>query len=569
MSKEKNLHKAIKLIKKAIAQKIPVNQICLQEFDGKYRNFVSTEVWKLEERLERGSITQKEYDEFSKIWEEYESVKDSFPSQRTNKKKSKKKIYQKVIDYDDLTDEEKADILYDAENDDNYDERSRGEILREGDEEIEYNGQKVKKITSYHYHIMIKGEPDLIGYLTREEMNMVYRLYSNMDGAGLTIRAVSRQFKHLNYRDFKRILRAFNITKQSIPVAPHVIEEESDEKVMDIIFRNKENNILRKLEDERSKYTEKILKETQKELIELKTKKNEIIENIKAISLEDIVPIRIKKTNIKNKKALIIYISDIHVGAHTPYDSVYENDYDENEVKRRFEIILNKIQEQQKTFGKFESIIVINLGDSLDGFDRQTVRRHHELSQNMGNKEQYNVFVRSMLSFFETLHRMNVSNNIEYYAATNDNHSGSAGYIANKTLEYVFSEKYPDMKVDVFEKFIQHFSCFNHTFILTHGKDGQHKKNGFPLTLDNKTEIYFDEYIRINKIYSPAISVCKGDLHQSATTYGKRFRYKSVPSVYGSSDYIHTNYGNTPAAFEFEIISENNDEILGAKVELN
>ena len=62
--------------------------------------------------------------------------------------------------------------------------------------------------------------------------------------------------------------------------------------------------------------------------------------------------------------------------------------------------------------------------------------------------------------------------------------------------------------------------------------------------------------------------VVKGDLHQSATTYGKRFVYKSVGSLFGSSDWIHKNFGFTRAACDYSIIDDNLN-ILDGRITLN
>ena len=58
-----------------------------------------------------------------------------------------------------------------------------------------------------------------------------------------------------------------------------------------------------------------------------------------------------------------------------------------------------------------------------------------------------------------------------------------------------------------------------------------------------------------------------GDLHQSLTQFGKRFRYKRVSSMYGSSKWIHTNFGYTRAAVDFDIVDKNSGSVLEGRVE--
>jgi len=473
-----------------------------------------------------------------------------------------------AIDYDSLTAEEQELVSYDAYNDDKFDDRSFGEALRENETDTFIDtptGKEVKRITRYYYCIKIKGEQDLTGYLTRDEMNMVYRLYSNLDGAGLTIRAVSRHFNSLTYRDFKRILRAFNITKQSIPIAPHVLEEETDDRILDLIFRNKENNILKKLELERGKHVETLLKETQRELVELKNKKKWVDDAVKTLNITDIIPFAIKQKELDNEKALMVYISDQHVGADNT-GSLYPNRYDEEVFNERLTQIINEIQVQIRTFGIFDRIIVCNLGDALDGYNGYTTRGGHQLPQNLDNKGQFEVYVRGMLSLFDSLHGLNGANHIDYYSVGQDNHSGSFGYIANMTLEMVLDVKYPDMKVKVFDKFINHLKYGEHTFMLTHGKDDVDRKHGLPLILDMKTELYINEYIDNFRLKGRYLHLIKGDLHQSATQFAKRFRYKNVASQFGSSKWIHNNFGNTPSAIDMEVVYKHDERMWSTRL---
>lgn len=113
---------------------------------------------------------------------------------------------------------------------------------------------------------------------------------------------------------------------------------------------------------------------------------------------------------------------------------------------------------------------------------------------------------------------------------------------------------------------MDHFNCKGHSFILCHGKDNTNMFKNMPLTLNDKTENQINEYIDSQDL-TGSIHFIKGDLHQSATTYGKKFRYKSVGSFFGSSEWIHKNFGNTPAACDIDIIQ--NGSILETRIILN
>jgi hypothetical protein len=149
------------------------------------------------------------------------------------------------------------------------------------------------------------------------------------------------------------------------------------------------------------------------------------------------------------------------------------------------------------------------------------------------------------------------------------NHDGDFGYIANRAIEIWLNARFPQMNTEIYTKFIEHFNYGEHTFILTHGKDKEDKKFGLPLVLNDKTELYFEDYINNKSISNKYIHVISGDLHQTSINYGKRFRYKKVSSLYGSSKWIHTNFGNTKAGVDFEIVPKCDSVILEGRLTLN
>ena len=171
-----------------------------------------------------------------------------------------------------------------------------------------------------------------------------------------------------------------------------------------------------------------------------------------------------------------------------------------------------------------------------------------------------------MLGFFDSLSKSKLFDNISYYCVVGGNHDGDFGYFANKTLEASLYRINPNIHIKIFDKFIDEFVCDNHTFILCHGKDDKDMFKNLPLTLNEKTENKINEYIYYKNLKGN-IHFIKGDLHQSATTYGKRFRYKSVGSFFGSSEWIHINFGNTKATCEIDIVD--GDNIIETRLMLN
>lgn len=565
----KKIEKAFEILKYAIENKTSLPKAC-ENFEQK-RNFVANLKLTLDTEVVSGNIAKKDVDKFNDLYSKWKNINDGGVTASEIAKINPESVFDKDnkgenysdVDFEELwskgMEEAAEDRIfhedYDAEVDADYDERSTSEIIR--DEE--------GKIEKYTYKVMIRGERDLVGEFSREEMDMVYRLYSSLDGAGLTQRNIVREFSHLDLRDFKRILRAFNITKQSIPVAPHIIEENTTLQVRDIVFRNKENNLLKKLDQDRNKEFEKLYYKVRAALEEEKQKNLQIKKIISdALIGFNAEPLKIEIKPVQNEVALMVYLSDMHVGAHNDEtESLFSSAYDADEFAERLVKVLNKIGEFGKLYGRIDSVYICNLGDNLDGFNANTTRGGHELPQNLNNREQFTTYVNGMMRFFTSLYEMNISNNIHFMSVGDCNHSGDFGYTSNWALLKIMELRFPEVQLRLFDKFIEHFEYGNHCFIMTHGKDKKHKKHGFPLSLDTKTELYFNDYIiHSNVDRNKHISVVKADLHSNNCQAGKFFRYRNTMSLYGGSPWIDANFGYTKPGVSFDIVSKNDHQIL-------
>ena len=405
------------------------------------------------------------------------------------------------------------------------------------------------KIKFYEFKVLRKDKAPLTGRLTRDEMNNIHRMYSYY-GMSITQREISRYFPEYSLIDFKRILRVFSITKAVSPFAPHIIEEHTQEELADMQMREKENDFLRTIEEQSVKNDRLLLKKYALENIELKRKLEEGIHiDLDGLNLTNLSKYSPKKSC--GKQNIIIYLSDMHIGAYVSPLSIYSNPYNKEEVGRRLRLIADELFRLNALYGGFNNIYVCNLGDSLDGYDGQTTRGGHSLPQNMCNKEQIHTFIECMVEFFDTLNHLNY-NEMKYICVGESNHDGDFGYAANVALEAILTHKGVDCTI--FDKFIGEFNVGDTTFVLCHGKDNKDMFKNLPLTLDVKTENFINEYLDNKQIFGNKVVFVKGDLHQSATTYGRRFTYKSVGSLFGSSEWIHKNFGNTPACTDYSII---------------
>lgn len=435
--------------------------------------------------------------------------------------------------------------VYDASLDEAMEERSQSEAITD----------KSGKIVSYRYHILVRDKETLSGELSREDMDLMYRLYSS-EGANLTQRNASRDFPQYTFQNFKKILRAFNITKASVPVAPHILLEKSAKEVAELTLQRKEENYLKFLEQNKIKLIQKKFDDVLKENIDLK----EIINKGKHfLSNLDFNPVIFSPANNPNfKNTLLVYLADMHIGAHNSDEGVYDNPYNEAEANRRLEKIYQKISQIKG----LDRIIVINLGDAIDGYNASTTRTSstHILPQNMTNRQQGQIYIKLMMNFFNNIKNNIPCNEIDFYSVCESNHGGS--FEASIVTSLAFLLDTMGICTKIAEKPIDHFKVQDKTIIYLHGKDNTNQFKNFPLTLDQKTELYMNEYILRNKL-SGKIIVVKGDLHQTATTRGKQFTYKSVASLFGSSNWIHANFGYTPWGCDYTLINKYGDIIDG------
>lgn len=445
----------------------------------------------------------------------------------------------------------KGAISVSEDKPDRFEKRAIGESVRD----------EKGTITEYRYRIAITNRPDLVGTFTLEEMQTIYELYSKNDGANLNTRSVHKHFPKITFRDFKRIIRAFNITKDSTPVAPHNIESMSEGELKTFIRNNKENRVLHGLEVDRDKFYEAKYRELQREFLSSKKLPEELIERFKKHLKESDGPvIKVEQRPRKDSTFdLVVYVSDQHVGAANSKLALYNNKYNRKVFIKRMEALLQYIVDTSKMLGGLDNVIVIGLGDNLDGMDEKTTRgrkghSNHKLTQNLDNRGQFDTYAEVMRDFFVEMYRLDVANGIQFHVVTNDNHSGDFGYFSNKLLQAYLAHKVPSIEMFIYEKFLDYFEFKNHTFIVSHGKDEDHMRFGMPLVLNEKIENQLNQYLDSKGLGSRDITVVSGDLHQTAITYGQRFRYKKVSSMFGSSEYIQLNYGGTPAGVDIELM---------------
>ena len=423
--------------------------------------------------------------------------------------------------------------------------------------ETSYLRDESGKIKYYKYQIYRKNKKPLSGNLTREEMNTIHRLYSYY-GDSLTQRVISRHFTDLSLVDFKRILRAFNITKASAPFAPHMIEECTEDELRDIQLREKENSFLRKAEEDLIKNNEKLLKKYAQENLELRKQLQEsskltvsVPDNINPVILPEYQPVG---------QSINLYIADMHIGAAMTSGAMYQENmnYGYDEIKRRLTEILNRMRQ----FNCFDHINIVLMGDNIDccGVDNKTARLDHNLPENMDAREQANTFIDIMMWFIGSLANPDneFCSNISVYSVPCGNHGGVYEYMCNKSLLALLNAYYPNIQTTLWEDFFGVFEFNNNTFVCTHGKEDKFMRRGLPLTLDDKSKVMLYEWLNDQGIYSDNVHFIKGDLHSNSLSSCKRLDYRNVLSLFGASDYSNYNFSRNSYGMSYDLFIGNN-----------
>lgn len=450
---QKTFKEAEQILKSAVERKITLSDAC-SLFD-KEPDFMNGLAGKIEKYFKAGVITQKMKESLIGLYAQHTKIilnknkqskkegtstskkpqrltKGSKPAKsnkvKANTKASKDKNsseseplfennFNPAMGDDDtnLTKQEREMLEYNADTDEKYEERSVGEVIRGTDTFKNSYGDTIHRISGYKYKIFIRDERPLTGEFSREEMDKIYRLYSSMDGAGLTLRAVSREFPLLNYRDFKRILRAFNITKASLAVAPHILEEYTEDEIVSLVRRNKENSILKKLDLDRQKYYEKKYYETKKEiggikshsdyienivdrlLVSVGTRYNGYVERMKKGSNLTKSAVKPKNHIEGTDKPLFCIFGDIHFGKK--FESpVFGRGYNKEIARERvLEIARLTIEEAKKL--KTKEIVVICLGDLLESAMEDGMHPGHSVEMDLFQDAQ-------IMYAYETLEEM-------------------------------------------------------------------------------------------------------------------------------------------------------------------
>lgn len=273
----------------------------------------------------------------------------------------------------------------------------------------------------------------------------------------------------------------------------------------------------------------------------------------------------IQKEKITSPVAIKATVSDMHVGLepNPGGTSLFAYEYNETIFKQNLDKVFNSLCKEYDNHGRFDILVIDDLGDGLDGWNGQTTRGGHPLDQNMSNEEMFRVFVEGKLALIENCIKAGIANEVIVRNVANDNHSGSFASIANMTIQMLLNRTYSDkdVKFYILNRFMEHFQYGDHTFILTHGKDAKHMFKGLPYNLNDKAVSFINDYIDHYNINTKYIHVEKGDLHRIGYDRTKKFDYRNYMTFAPPSAWVSHNFGDCYSGYSIQTIPKFSGEI--------
>lgn len=275
-----------------------------------------------------------------------------------------------------------------------------------------------------------------------------------------------------------------------------------------------------------------------------------------------------RKIQTKEKsvpKALKTTTSDDHIGLdpNPKGEGLFQYEYSGDIYLQSLDKVFGSIMKEYDTHGKFELVLLDNLGDEQDGWNGYTTRGGHELDQNMTNSEVFEVCVDGKVNLIRNIAEAGICDKIIIRKCTNDNHSGDFGQLVNMAVKKIINMIYDKefVQVETLTRFMEHRFFGEHCFILTHGKDNKRMFKGLPLILNDKTINFVNDYIAHYDIRSKFIHLEKGDLHQISYQKTRAFDYRNFMSFAPPSAWVQHNFGCAYSGYSIQVVPKFNNEI--------
>lgn len=253
------------------------------------------------------------------------------------------------------------------------------------------------KIISYKVTYFRRDRAPFITELTRENVETIFGLYTYY-GGNITARNVANEFPKFTLPEIKYILRAFQITKDSMWAPPHLVEELTIEELSQYRMNLKERAAFKYADAQQEKDFKTTLNKMASKILKLEDR-NAFIENL----IKEGVTYKERNITevVSHGTTGILFISDLHVGAYnTPNGYLTLPEYSEEEINRRLDEIVDNIAHK-----KWDMLYVVNLGDSLDSY-KKTTAKGTPLPSITTDKENVMMYLRVMSRFLDQLNKI-------------------------------------------------------------------------------------------------------------------------------------------------------------------
>jgi hypothetical protein len=276
-----------------------------------------------------------------------------------------------------------------------------------------------------------------------------------------------------------------------------------------------------------------------------------------AIEKLDIHSIEFKRSKKFNPHKLTNFITDVH-GGMDPSDGFLNYEWNAKILKERFETNLNHVVQKTDLYGRFEVIKLVDLGDTLDGYEGLTTRGGHDLPQNMTSAQQFQLCLEVYVQYVRHIVELDLCNELHIIRVENDNHGGSFGQALGIAIEGVLKAMFPKYNI-VFKrqsKFIDFEVYGDHVSVYTHGKDKRFMKTGLPYEMNSTVSNYLLGIFKKWGILDKKINVYKGDLHMLGMSKNTFFRYYNFMAFSPPSGWANHNYGVSDSGYSIHIVGK-------------
>lgn len=290
-------------------------------------------------------------------------------------------------------------------------------------------------------------------------------------------------------------------------------------------------------------------KESQRKAL-FQLNKEIIEETIAGLNLAPITPNKAPETT---NKSLVLTFADTHIGMNIENDLYNSGKWNLDQLNKTLEIMTEKVFD---LYDGHKQIIVEDLGDLVDHWNKQTTRGGHYLPTNMSNVETFQAASNFKIQLAINLSKLGAK--VKFYNIVNDNHGGDFSHIVNLYAQNALKYLLPDLEYTIFGQFLNHYFNGNTAVILSHGKDKEFLKFGFNVKLDDKAKSHINSYIDTHKLHNYRVQFKKGDSHQQLFDFTQaKFDYLNYMALSPSSEWVSTNFAKGRRGFTIETLEDN------------